>query len=96
MKEERNPVIGRFCLVLSLAIALIAIGLVIFFDHFSLSGSANGRASLSPGGGLVSVLLGASFLALAQNANGHRAGMPYQHNRPCPDYPAAGASRRIA
>lgn len=64
MKEERSPVIGRFCLVLALAIALIAIGLVIFFDHFSLSGSANGRVSLSPGGGLVSVLIGASLLAL--------------------------------
>lgn len=64
MKEERNPVVGRFCLVLSLAIALIAIGLVIFVDHFSLGGNANGRVSLSPGGGLVSVLIGASLLAL--------------------------------
>ncbi|MBL3558453.1 MULTISPECIES: PAS domain S-box protein [Marinobacter] len=64
MKEERNPVVGRFCLVLSLAIALIAVGLVIFIDHFSLGGSANGRVSLSPGGGLASVLIGASFLAL--------------------------------
>ncbi|MDX1552828.1 MAG: PAS domain S-box protein, partial [Marinobacter sp.] len=64
MKEERNPVVGRFCLVLSLAIALIAIGLVIFIDHFSLGGSAKGRVSLSPGGGLVSVLIGVSLLAL--------------------------------
>lgn len=64
MIEHRNPVIVRFCLVLNLAIALIAIGLVIFFDYFSLSGSANGRISLSPGGGLVSVLIGASLSAL--------------------------------
>ncbi|NMT62944.1 PAS domain S-box protein [Marinobacter orientalis] len=64
MSEMRNPVIGRFCLVLSLAIALMAIGLVILFDHFSLNDSANGRVSLSPGGGLVSVLLGTSLLAL--------------------------------
>ncbi|TKV69084.1 PAS domain S-box protein [Marinobacter panjinensis] len=64
MKEDRNPVIGRFCLVLSLAIALITIGLVILFDHYSLSASANGRVSLSPGGGLVSILIGASLLAL--------------------------------
>lgn len=64
MNEQRNPVIVRFCLVLSLAIALIAIGVVIFFDYFSLSGSANGRISLSPGGGLVSALIGASLSAL--------------------------------
>ncbi|MDL0431971.1 PAS domain S-box protein [Marinobacter sp. TBZ242] len=64
MKGERNPVIGRFCLVLALAIALIAIGLVIFIDHFSLGGPSDGRISLSPGGGLASVLIGASFLAL--------------------------------
>lgn len=30
MSGEHNPVVGRFCLVLSVAIALIAIGLVIF------------------------------------------------------------------
>lgn len=64
MSSERNPVIGRFCLVLALAIALIAIGLVIFIDHFSLGGPSDGRISLSPGGGLASVLVGASFLAL--------------------------------
>ncbi|MFN2362070.1 MAG: PAS domain S-box protein [Marinobacter sp.] len=64
MNRQRNPLIVRFCLVLSLAIALIAIGLVIFYDHLSLSGSANGRISLSPGGGLMSLLIGASFLAL--------------------------------
>lgn len=64
MTEERNPVVGRFCLALSLAIALIAIGLVILVDHFSLGGSASGRVSLSPGGGLVSILIGTAFLAL--------------------------------
>ncbi|PXX92502.1 hypothetical protein DIT71_04720 [Marinobacter vulgaris] len=64
MSEQRNPVIFRFCLILSLAIALIAIGLVIFFDYLSLSGSANGRISLTPGGGLVSIMIGLSLLAL--------------------------------
>ncbi|HEY9118575.1 MAG TPA: PAS domain-containing protein [Marinobacter sp.] len=64
MKVGRNPVVVRFCLVLSLAIALIAIGLVIFFDYFSLSGSASGRIALSLGGGWVSILIGTSFVAL--------------------------------
>ncbi|MCL7942537.1 PAS domain-containing protein [Marinobacter sp. ATCH36] len=64
MNEQRNPVIIRFCLVLSLAIALIAIGLVIFLDYFSLSGNTSGRIPLMPGGGLMSVMLGVSMLAL--------------------------------
>lgn len=64
MREQLNPVVMRFCLVLSLSIALIAIGLVIFIDYFALSGSGTGRISLSPGGGLVSGLIGTSFFAL--------------------------------
>lgn len=65
MSEQRNPVIVRFCLVLSLAIALIAIGLVIFYDYLTLSSGITDRhISLMPGGGLVSVMIGASLLAL--------------------------------
>ncbi len=64
MNEQRNPVIMRFCLVLSLAIALIAIGLVKVFDYLSLSGITDGRISLAPGGGLLFVMIGMSLLAL--------------------------------
>jgi PAS domain S-box-containing protein len=64
MSSQRNPMIVRFCFALSLAIALIAIGCIIFVDYFSLSGQSTGRISLTPGGGLMSVMLGASMLAL--------------------------------
>jgi len=64
MTENRNVTIVRFCLVLSLAIALTAIGLVILLDFASLEATTHGRISLSPGGGLVSLLVSASLLAL--------------------------------
>lgn len=64
MSELRNPIILRFCLVLSLAMALTAIGLVILVGHFSPLGNPNGRVSLSPGGGLVYLLIGTTFLTL--------------------------------
>jgi len=64
MSEQRNLLIVRPCLTLSLAIALAAIGLVIFFDYLSSEGSVNARIALAPGGGLVSLLVSVSLLAL--------------------------------
>jgi PAS domain S-box-containing protein len=64
MTDNRNATIVRFCLVFSLAIALTAIGLVILLDFASRETTALGRISLSPGGGLVSLLVSASLLAL--------------------------------
>lgn len=64
MSEQRNLVIVRPCLVFSLAIALAAIGMVIFFDYLFREGSVNGRIALPPGGGLASLLVSASLLAL--------------------------------
>lgn len=64
MSERRNPAIIRFGLVFTLAIALAAIGLVIILDYLFREGSINGRISLAPGGGLISLLISASLLAL--------------------------------
>jgi PAS domain S-box-containing protein len=64
MTDDHNMTVVRFCLVFSLAIALTAIGLVILLDFASQGATTHGRISLSPGGGLISLLISASLLAL--------------------------------
>ena len=64
MSEPSGPVIVRFCLALSLAVALVSIGVFICLDFWLLNAPVNGRISLIPGAGLLSVLVGTSLLML--------------------------------
>lgn len=64
MVSTRNREIFWFCLTLALAISLVSVGGVILYDFYIGGAETPGRISLSPGGGILAILISCSFLAL--------------------------------
>lgn len=64
MVSTRNREIFWFCLTLALAISLVSVGGVILYDFYIGGADTPGRISLSPGGGILAILISCCFLAL--------------------------------
>lgn len=68
MVESRNLTAFWFCATLALSITMAALGATILFDAATLEPATGSHINLRPGGGVLSVILGAAFMALAFQA----------------------------
>ncbi len=64
MTDSRNFMVFWLCAVLAIAIAMASVGLVVLYEALSVGIGAPGRVQLQPGGGILSLLLGAGLLAV--------------------------------
>jgi len=64
MTDSRNLTVFWLCAVLAMAIAMASVGLVVLYEALSVGMATPGRIQLQPGGGILSLLLGAGLLSV--------------------------------